>query len=53
MQEDIEELLVGAGHEVLLYDDGVEQRPVDERDEDRHGARHVLHRPGQSEQGSL
>ena len=48
VEEDIEELLVGPRHEIVLHHDGVEEGPVDQSDEHRHGARHVLQGPGDS-----
>ena len=45
VEEDIEKLLVGPGHEMVLHHDRVEEGPVHQGDKYRHRARHVLHCP--------
>ena len=49
VEEDIEELLVGPRHEIVLHHNRVEEGPVDQSDEHGHRARHVLQGPGNSE----
>ena len=48
VEEDVEKLFVGPGHEIVLHHDGMEQGPVHQGDEHRHRARHVLQGPGNS-----